>query len=1187
VYGSIFGTVTDPQGNAIAGAKVTVTSVSKGTVFEATTNESGNYSATHLIPDAYKILVEAPGFKAYDVPSVQVSADAAARVDAQLQVGAVTQTVEVTGEVPQLKTDRADVATEFNERAVENLPLLNRNFTSLELLTPGAQQQTGWNHVAMENPQASLQIFVNGQHFSGTGYELDGTDNQDPILGIIVVNPNLDAITETKVALQNYDAELGKAVAGLVTVQTKSGTNDFHGSGFWYRRTDALEAREPFTQFARDPITNRFIPSSRWNNFGGTIGGPVIKNKLFFFGDYQGTRQSNGTTSKDTVPTAQVLNTCVAPGDGSGFCKLNQYVPFIGTGTPGDPSTLIYDPNTGSQIDGSGRTPFCGPAGCATQPNWIPLARISPAAQNILKAFPTATNTTVVTNNYINSGSGPYSQNQFDTRIDYAASSTVNVFGRFSLAYFKVSGKGALDPLGGPGFGLAGIDGNSITHNYSLSTGFTKTISNSLLTDFRFGWFKYNPLTHKNDEGTSPATAFGIPNSNLGDKFTSGLPAFSDVGPVTDFGVGLGASRCNCPLVENEQQYQFVNNWTKIKGNHQIKFGADFRRAHNLRVPSDNNRSGEFHFRSGPTSNGGNGGAGLGSFLLGDVSEMIRYVSTSFDAAETQYRLFLYAQDTWRFTPKLTFNYGLRYENYMPESVNGKAKGGFANATEGVIRVAGYGGYGLNGNVGQDKAFAPRLGIAYQWNPKTVVRLGYGRSFDMGVFGSNFGHTVTQNLPVLVRQDVNANNNGKPGANGNVTAFTLDQGPPLYVFPTIPSNGQLPLLGPKNDVNTHIRPLFQRLPTLDAWNVTVQRQVTGTTTIEAAYVANKGTHVFSGNNPDFGINQVPIGPGTAIVQPGGGFSFIPNVPDTQRRPYYNRFTYANFPGVTCCSNDMDFYGNAASAHYESLQLKMDHRFSNGLQAMTFYVYSHAYNYDQGYYSVNPKAVYGPDDTNRNHVWVTNFVYQLPFGQGKTFASGVNRGLDYIIGGWQISGNTNWSGGLPWTPGFGECGQISSGDRPCRPDFKGSFNVGVHRDPATGTVTYFTPVSALSYPAASLVVGVDTCSLARPTSGPFSLPACGAIGNAGRNSFRGPHMFMADATVAKDFRITERMRAQFRTDIYNLFNHPVLDFSNQDYEATGGTCIDCGGNNGKILDILHPGNDPMMMRTLQFALKLIF
>src|SRR6266481_6528151 len=279
VFGSIIGTITDPQGNAVIGAKITVTSLTKSFAYDTTSNESGNYSVTHLIPDTYKIHVESPGFKALDVPNVSVSADSAAHVDGQLQVGAVTQSVEVTGEIPQLVTDRADVDVEFSTKYVEDLPIMNRNFTSFELLSPGTQKMVGWSHAATENPQGSQQIFVNGQHFSGTAFELDGTDNQDPILGIIVVNPNLDAIQEAKVSLQNYDAEFGKAVAGVVTVQTKSGSNDIHGSAFWDRYTDATRARDPFTNAKRDPSTGKFLPSIRFQQFGGTVGGPIFKNK--------------------------------------------------------------------------------------------------------------------------------------------------------------------------------------------------------------------------------------------------------------------------------------------------------------------------------------------------------------------------------------------------------------------------------------------------------------------------------------------------------------------------------------------------------------------------------------------------------------------------------------------------------------------------------------------------------------------------------------------------------------------------------------------------------------------------------------------------------------------------------------------------------------------------------------------
>src|SRR5229473_3416351 len=323
VYGSIIGTVTDPQGAAVANAKVTVTNQRKGTTDTTTSNDSGNYSVTHLIPDVYTVRVEAPGFKASEQKDVIVSADAAANVPLQFQVGGTSETVEVTAEAPQLKTDRADVATTFNEKYVEELPNINRNFTTLQLMAPGSQKMTGWSHAATENPQGSQQIFTQGQHFSGTGFELDGTDNQDPILGIIVVNPNLDAVTEAKVALQNYDAEFGKAIGSLVTAQTKSGSNEIHGSGFYFRRSDAQQARDPFAQGPNQAEpSGRLVPPARWQQFGGTIGGPIFKNKLFFFGDYQGTRQTNGVSGLFTLPTALVRSTCDPTTNTPGFCDL-------------------------------------------------------------------------------------------------------------------------------------------------------------------------------------------------------------------------------------------------------------------------------------------------------------------------------------------------------------------------------------------------------------------------------------------------------------------------------------------------------------------------------------------------------------------------------------------------------------------------------------------------------------------------------------------------------------------------------------------------------------------------------------------------------------------------------------------------------------------------------------------------
>jgi outer membrane receptor protein involved in Fe transport len=1226
VYGSVLGTVTDPSGAAVKGAKVTVTSQTKNVSTEATTNESGNYDVSHLIPDVYTLRVEGTGFKTLEFKDVQVSADTGVRIDGQFQVGSTSEQVEVTAEAQQLKTDRADVSIEFDAKAVEDLPVLNRNFTSFELLSPGTQKLVGWSHAATENPQGGQQIFVNGQHFSGTAFELDGTDNQDPILGIIVVNPNLDAIQETKVTLGNYDAEFGKAVAGVVTVQTKSGSNDIHGSGFWFRRTDALAARDPFTQYQPDAVTHRLIPSSRWQQFGATIGGPVIKNKLFFFGDFQLTRQKNGVSNQETIPTSTAIASCTGAASSTtpGFCNLSDYGQIMANN--GQPN--IFDPST-DQVTGTNRMVFCGPMGDQTAANCtgstngvanqflVPLTALSPAATKMLAAFPnpTSAGTCVLgasvlgcLNNFVGAGAGPYNQNSFDTRIDYSASQSMSIFGRFSYNHFSLSGMPSLGAVGGVGFGPGGLAGSSVVKNYSLATGVTKTFSSSLLADFRFGFFQYNPVTNKPDGGTAAMTNFGIPNANLGDNFTSGLGEF-DMSTLSNFGDGLGVARCNCPLIEKERQYQWVANLTKMYGNHQLKVGGDFRFAQNLRVPSDSNRTGVYQFSAQDTGNNGSGGLDLATFLLGDVTQLSRYVSTSTNAAERQYRMYYYGQDTWRVTPKLTVNYGLRWEVYFPEYVNGKDQGGFANIVQGVVRVAGESGIGLNGSVNNKWTyFAPRVGVAYQVNEKTVVRMGYGRSYDMGVFGSNFGHSVTQNLPVLASQFV------QPGVPNKLTAFTLDQGPPTFPFPSIPSNGLFPLAGPacfqagsvtiggntvaQSCTQPHIRPTYQRLPTLDAWNVTLQRQLDRSTSIEVAYIGNKGTNVFNGDGPAYNINPVNLIAGTALVTTAGtapGFSAPLGVSQASRRPLYNKFTYSNYPDpsstsgfLMCCSTDQGNYlGNDADSSYNALQVKVDRRFTHGLQFLSHYTFAHANAYNSGYYAINHAFSYGPDDQVRNHVWVTSFVYELPFGRGRSFAGNSNKLEDAVIGGWQITGTTNWSGGLPWTPAFSNCSQVNDIGA-CRPDKNGAFHMGAGSfNPQTHTVPFFTPIPKLAYAASDLSnVGTDTCTLARPSGPGWAMPACGSFGNAGLFSLRGPRAFFADAAVMKNFSITERVKAQFRTDIFNLFNHPVLGFNGN--QGGSGQCIDCPGN-GNVTDIeadSSPGSTTGM-RQIEFALKLSF
>ena len=357
VFGSIFGTVTDSTGAAIPGAKVTITDQNKGTKSEVTTDASGNYTRGQLIPDTYKVEVEVKGFQKVISNGIEVRVDEAARYDAAMKVGDVATEVEVTAAAPLLQSDRADVAQVLTAKTVEDLPNLGRNAQSYELLNPGTAKM-GWQHASDENPQNSIQLIANGLLFDQIGYELDGTTNQDPILGIIIINPNFDSLAEVKQASQNFDAEFSYVGAGLISYSTKSGTNEFHGSAFEY-----LQLNTPgFTTQAENPFVGIAPPLYRQNQFGGSIGGPVIKNKLFFFGDAQINRQSQGGAIVTSVPDA--LN---RTGNFSDWLVSN-------------PNYVIYDPNTGNPTTGVGRLPFAN--------NTIPTNRLSPQALAIMNYFP-------------------------------------------------------------------------------------------------------------------------------------------------------------------------------------------------------------------------------------------------------------------------------------------------------------------------------------------------------------------------------------------------------------------------------------------------------------------------------------------------------------------------------------------------------------------------------------------------------------------------------------------------------------------------------------------------------------------------------------------------------------------------------------------------------------------------------
>jgi outer membrane receptor protein involved in Fe transport len=1091
VYGNIFGTVTDPRGATIPDATVTITDLTKNVTTAAKTNQSGNYNATHLIPGRYTVKVEQQGYRIAR-KEVEVKADVAARTDFVLEIGVVTGQVTVPAE-PQklsLKTDREDVATTLDKEQLENLPNFDRNFTRFELLAPGTQQ-FGWQHAPSENPQGSIQITVNGQHFGGTSFQLDGTDNQDPILGIIVINPTLESVAEAKVTTQNYDAEFGMAIAGVVTAQTKSGTNELHGRAFLFRRNDLTSARNLFTQSFRNPITGKFIPDTLWNQFGGSLGGPIRKNKNFIFGDYQGTRRKNGGSVLTTVPTALARTG-----------NLSEY--------PGQ----IFDPQTGDPVTGAGRTPFTG--------NRIPLDRLSPQALNLLKLIPLP-NQPGTDFNFISSGTEAFDSDQFNVRDDHYWSEHLHLFGRYSFARFNRLSPSAFGELaGGPAFDEIGFAGKSEALNQSIAAGFDYTLTEATVTDFRFGFFRYRVKVLPGAVGTRPAADAGIPGLNVDDFFASGMPTFLIFGGAGSFrfGYGLFVNQCDCPLDQDEQQYQFVDNWTMLRGDHTWKFGGDIRYAKNLRVDSSPRRAGDLIFFDARTANvdpdfTSSGGLGLASFLLGDVGLFARSASTSTVASERQRRWFFYGQDTWRATRKLTFNYGLRWELIFPEYVKRPREGSLLNLDTGELFVGSVGEVNSRFNVRPTyKAFAPRLGIARQLSERTVIRAGYGRSFSIGVFGSFFGFTVTRNLPVLSTQLL--------VTDSFRSVFNLSQGPPPPIFAAVPTNGRLPL---PDGVFALARPFKMTLPTLDAWNLTVQHRLANNTFVEAAYEGSKGTHVFTGDSPPININQ-------PVSRLG--------VPDALRRPLFSRFGW---------TQDINYFCNCADNRYNALQAKFETRFS-GLNILSHYTLSSARNNSDDYFIYDRSLNRGPADNNREHVFVFSEVWELPLGQGKRFLGNTSRIVDLILGAWQLNTITTWMSGLPFTPTVsGENCSVNAG--PCRPNRIGDSNLSNRsRD-------------------GWFAVGIGPGS-------PWAKAPDGQFGNAGRNTLRGPSFFQTDLSVFKKFKITEATNLEFRAEGFNIFNHVNLGLPD--------SCVDCNpGTAGKIFGLAGGAQ----MRQFQFGMRLSF
>jgi hypothetical protein len=1141
IFGSINGTVTDASGAVVPNASITVTDTDKGTTRVVTSSDSGAYLVHDLIPDHYQLKVEAAGFAGVQSEVISVSADSSSQVNFALKPGAASQTIEVTSEAPQLKTDRADVSTTLDTLTVEETPNLIRNTTSLVLLAPATTAST-FSNANAEDPQRSIPISSNGQSPFSAGFVLDGANDKDGFIGEIVVNPPLDSIQELKFINQNYDAEFGAAVAGVTVMQTKSGTNKFHGSVFDYRHSDAQQARDPFTQYPGNNPVGPDIPHTMSSVFGGTIGGPIKKDKLFFFADYQGTRSTVGNSFKLTVPTAEVHTTCTGA---TGNCDLSEYLQG-GQGQAYDPATGVV--NASGANTGVGRVPFAN--------NQIPNSRLSPQAVNLLKIIP-APSLPGVQNNYVASGFGVYNFNQADTRIDYQLRPTVHIFGRYGYLGSNQSSPAAMGAVGGNGFGVGGWAGTETGGNDSLAVGTDLAVSPKLVTDIRFSYFRYAFIEAKYDGTTPLMNNLGWVGLNTGAPGSGGASqievgdAAGKVGETSYFGSGNnGANHCNCPLNMTEQEYAFVNDWTRDIGRHSITFGGEIRHLQELRIPSDVNRTGQLQFateRTATASGSTPGGLGIASLLFGDVSDMSRYFSTSTTATEHQYRLFSYVQDNWKVSPKLTLNLGVRWEIYFPEAVNGKGMGGFYDLATNTVRVAGYGPIGLNLNIQNNFTFfAPRVGFAYQLMPRTVLRGGYGRAFDPGFFGDIFGQLVTQTIPVLQNQQLSQLDGELYDTARNLdgTTFNIATGPsaPNNAY-VIPPNGQLPL---PPGISPTSRPDRMRIPEVDGWNLTLQQQLDSTTSFSLAYVGNKSTHSIP-NSTWGGVNW------NDYTIDG----FAQGLTQCQRSIFFAQNGYCG-PGY------VGYYVNEANAHYNSMQATIEKRFSRGLQMNASYVWSDTMGVGTGtYFMINPHAEWGHFDFNRTNDFKLFGNYSLPFGRGQQFGSGLPGWANEAIGGLALNGNLHLASGLPFTPSYGECGSDRD-NGPCVPNLLHSQTMSASSlNAATHSATYFVPVAPLA------VNG--------QISGPYQRPQVEQFGDIRYNAFTGPGLFSTDLALSKLFPLYESLTMKLEVQAQNVFNHPNL-------ANPTNTCVDCSGN-GQITDIL--GGTFAGMRQLQFVARFSF
>ena len=992
LYGSLVGTVTDPSGAVVPNADITVTETATKQVRVDKTDTSGRYNLVNLLPGTYEVKIVAPGFRTVEQSNVIITPNTVNRTDVHLEVGQSSQQVNVSAAAVELQTDKADTHTEIASKVVAELPISSsgyRNYQSLIDLTPGALPSTFYNSQT-DVPGIPLNTHINGGNGQTNITTIDGAESINLWLpqytGYVVPAETVDVVNVTTSAA---DADQGLAGSSSITVVTKSGTNQIHGSGFEYHNDQHLNARNFFLS------PNAAIPVSIYNNYGGTIGGPLVKDKLFYFGSFDGTDEKTSGNGLYTVPTADQR-----AGNFSAY------------------STPIYNPFSTTATDGTGRSVFAG--------NVIPSQYISSQATAIQKYYP-APNLPGVVNNFAATATPFIDRYLTDVKVNWNRTEKHSIFFKYDNMVATSGGAGIFGVAAGPT--PAGSPGTGHTTVQVASIGHTYTFSPNLVLDGTVGYERLNQNAKGTDFGTNYGTQLGIPGLNGSDIRDSGFPNINFAHNYAGFGVPNWM-----PLFRTDETYTTSHKVTWTKGAHEVAFGFNLVRHHlNHWQPelSAGGPRGYFDFNGGITTAVGGPAATqfneYAQFLMGlsdNTQKGEQYILMT--GREWQFAWFV--QDRWQVSQKLTVTFGLRYELY-PLMTRSNSKGIESyNPSNNDVYMGGRGSVPLDAYVTvSHKLFAPRLGIAYRLNDKTVIRTGYGLNYDPLPYSRPWRGFY----PLTINDNYTAPNSYQPAAN----AGTLSGGIPPIIGPNL-STGIVPL-----DPNAEERaPLAGELKRgyIQSWNFTVERKLPADIVTSVGYVGQHSTHLLA----DYDLNAGFPGSGTTLIPLYLAFGDKSNV--------YNSSGYL-------------------SSEYNSLQIAVNRQFSKGLLLKGAYTWSHAIDFtdDDGWAEMSWYGSQFPRNRatagfDRTQVFQLGWVYDLPVGKGKTYLN--SGGLaSTILGGWQLSGREECYTGLPFTvtasgSSLNTFDQTQTANQVSNVQFAGGVGPGaVYYNPAA-----FTPVTTQTF-----------------------------------------------------------------------------------------------------------------------------